>query len=116
VTIRIHRGEIWWADLDEPLGSEPGYSRPVVVLQTNYLNHSGLSTVVAVALTSNLRLAGLSGNVLLPKRRSGLTKDSVVNVTQLMAVDKDALREKAGSLDHETMGRVAEGVRMVLDL
>lgn len=113
---RINRGEIWWADLDEPSGSEPGYPRPVVILQSNYFNHSNLNTVVAVALTSNLRLAGVGGSVLLSKRRSGLPKDSVVNVSQILTVDKESLREKAGSLDHDTLGRVVDGVKMVLDL
>lgn len=114
--VRISRGDIWWADFEDPEGSEPGYRRPVVVLQSNYLNRTALNTVVVVSLTGNLARAGLAGNVLLTKRKTGLPKDSVANVTQIATVDKDILTEKCGHLDADSIGRVAEGARMVLDL
>jgi mRNA interferase MazF len=114
--IRISRGEVWWVDFGEPVGSEPGYRRPAVVLQSNYFNHSALNTFVVVSVTSNLFRAGSPGNVLVSKRKSGLSKDSVVNVTQLATIDKSRLLEKCGQLDPDSLGRVAEGVRQVLDL
>lgn len=114
--IRINRGEIWWAEFGEPSGSEPGYKRPVVVLQSNVFTHSALRTVIVVALTTNLRMAGVPGNVLLTRRRTGLPRDSVVNVTQVIAVDKEMLLERCGRLDPDSLGRVGEGVKRVLDL
>jgi mRNA interferase MazF len=116
VDIRVNRGEIWWADLEQPGGSEPGYPRPIVILQVNFLNHSFLNTVVAVGLTSSLGKASLSGNVLLPKRKTGLPRDSVAHGTQIMTIDKEALRQKAGSLDPDLLRRVSEGVKLVLGL
>lgn len=113
---RIRRGDIWWADLREPEGSEPGYRRPVVVIQTDYLNQTMLDTVVVVSLTGNLARASLDGNVLLPRRKTGLPKDSVATVTQISTQDKGILTERCGRLDHESMARVAEGLRMALDL
>lgn len=113
---RVSRGDVWWVDMGEPIGSEPGYRRPAVVLQSNYFNHTELNTVIVVALTTNLRLAAFPGNVLLSKRKTGLTKESVVNVTQVATVDRSQLYDRCGHLDPDSMGRVADGVRMVLDL
>jgi mRNA interferase MazF len=113
---RISRGDVWWADFDDPDGSEPGYRRPVVVIQSNFLNQTSLNTVIVVSLTGNLKRAALPGNVLLTKRKTGLSRDSVVNVTQISTVDRNILSEKCGHLDPDSLGRVAEGVRQVLDL
>src|SRR5947207_9542979 len=83
----IERGEVWWADLDEPAGSEPGYRRPVLIVQADAFNRSRLQTTIAIVLTSNLRLIDAPGNVLVPKQSSGLPKGSVANVSQLVTLD-----------------------------
>jgi mRNA interferase MazF len=92
----IAQGEVWWADLGEPAGSEPGFRQPVVVVQGEAFNASTLRTVVCVALTSNLKWAEAPGNVLLPARATGLSKPSVANVSQVVTLDRDALTERAG--------------------
>ena len=112
----IQRGEIWWAELGEPRGSEPGYRRPLLIVQAEAFNRSRIQTVLAVVLTSNLRLVEAPGNVLVPKRLSGLPKDSVANVSQLVTVDRDVLAERAGKLAGPVMSAVANGLRLVLDL
>jgi mRNA interferase MazF len=94
----IGRGEIWWASLPEPQGSEPGYRRPVVIIQSDRFNRSQINTVIAVTISSNLRLAQAPGNVLLPHRVSGLAKDSVANVSQVITVDKSFLSEFVNTL------------------
>jgi mRNA interferase MazF len=91
----IKRGEIWWASLLEPKDSEPGYRRPVIIVQSNDFNKSKISTILAVVITSNISLAQAPGNVFLPKKISGLPKDSVVNISQVITVDKSFLTEKS---------------------
>ena len=110
------RGEIWWADLPEPRGSEPGYRRPVLVIQSNSFNQSGIRTVVVAILTSNLRLAEAPGNVLLPAKVSGLPRDSVVNVSQLLTLDRSFLTEEVGKLPSRVLAEVNAGLRLVLEL
>jgi mRNA interferase MazF len=112
----IRRGDIWWADLEEPEGSEPGYRRPVLVVQANGFNQSMMNTVIVVALIRNMMRVGIPGNVLVSKRKTGLSHDSVVNLTQISAQDKSILTQKCGQLDPASMGRVAEGMRLVLGL
>ena len=112
----MERGEIWWASLPEPQGSEPGYRRPVLVMQSDDFNRSRIQTVVAVALTSNLLLAQAPGNVLLKARVSGLSKDSVANVSQIVTLDKDCLTERIGHIRGEDLMRVENGIRLVLAL
>jgi mRNA interferase MazF len=112
----MQRGEIWWASLPEPEGSEPGYRRPVLVVQANDFNRSRISTVLVVVLTSNVALALAPGNVLLRARRTGLPRDSVVNVSQVITVDRQSLTERVKALDASTMTDVDEGLRLVLDL
>ncbi|MYB05730.1 MAG: type II toxin-antitoxin system PemK/MazF family toxin [Gemmatimonadetes bacterium] len=112
----VSRGEVWWAELGEPGGSEPGYPRPVLVVQAESFNRSRLPTVIGIALTSNTRYLDAPGNVLLPAYRSGLPKDSVANVTQLVTVDEDYLTERAGRVPRSLMRRVDDGLRLVLDL
>lgn len=112
----IERGEVWWADLGEPDGSEPGYRRPVVIVQSDAFNRSRLRTVIAVVLMTNLRLVEAPGNVLLPAKVTGLPKDSVANVSQVMTVDRDFLLERAGRLRGQLLQDVDKGLRLVLAL
>lgn len=108
------RGEVWWVDFAEPVGSGPGYRRPAVVVSSDRFNRSRIRTVVVAAITSNLRLAEAPGNVALP--RDLLPKPSVVNVTQLMAVDRDLLDGSVGRLDAIDQRRVDDGLRLALGL
>jgi mRNA interferase MazF len=112
----IRRGEIWWAGLPEPSASEPGYRRPVAIVQSDDFNRSRIRTVVAVVLTTNLRLEAAPGNVLLTARDTGLPRDSVVNVSQLVTLDKTFLTERVGRLSYGVMLLVEVGIRTVLDL
>lgn len=112
----IERGEIWWADLDDPDGSEPGYRRPVIVVQNDAFNRSRLRTVIAIVLTTNLRLVEAPGNVLIPAKLSGLPRDSLANVSQLITLDRDFLIERAGRLRGQPMKELDNGLRLVLDL
>jgi len=112
----IERGEIWWADLGEPAGAEPGYRRPVLVVQADAFNRSRIETVVVVVLTSSLRLVAAPGNVLLSARDSGLPRDSVANVSQVATLDRVVLTERAGRLSRRLMARVEGGLRLVLGL
>ena len=112
----IERGEIWWASLPEPTGSEPGYRRPVLVVQADAFNRSRLQTVIGVVLTSNLRLVGAPGNVLLPAAASGLPRDSVANVAQVVTIDRGFLTERAGRLRGHALEAVDAGLRLALDL
>lgn len=112
----VQRREIWWADLDEPRGSEPGFRRPILIVQADAFNRSRLRTVIGVVLTSNARLLDAPGNVLLPAADSGLPRDSVANVTQLVTLDEDFLAERAGRIPTRVMARVEAGLKLVLDL
>jgi mRNA interferase MazF len=110
----IAQGEVWWTDLGEPAGSEPGFRRPVVVVQGDAFNRSSLRTVVCVSLTSNVRWADAPGNVLVPARATGLQRDSVANVSQLVTVDRDALTERVGALSASSLELVLAGIDVVL--
>lgn len=112
----VRRGEVWWATLPEPLGSEPGYRRPIVVVQADTFNESQINTLIGVALTTNLRVAEAPGNVLLSSRQTGLPKDCVANVSQVLTVDKRVLTELVGLLPARLLQRVDEGLRLALDL
>jgi len=112
----IFRGEIWWADLPEPVGSEPGFRRPVLIMQINRFNRSRLATVLAVSVTTNLALSDLPGNVKIPAPTAGLTEDSVVNITQVITVDRDFLEFRLGTLPEEFMRRVEDGLRLIQGL
>jgi len=112
----VRRGEVWWAELPEPTGSEPGYRRPVVVLQSDPFNRSRIATVVTAAVTSNTRLAEAPGNVHLSRRSMGLDRESVVNVSQIITLDKQVLVERVGRIPAAKMREVDEGVRLVLAL
>ena len=108
------QGEVWWADLAEPSGSEPGFRRPVVVVQGDAFNRSRIATVVCVALTSNLRWAEAPVNVLLSARLTGLPKDSVANVSQIVTLDRGALTDRVGAPPEKKLELVLLGVDMVL--
>lgn len=110
----IAQGEVWWADLGDPVGSEPGYRRPVVVVQGDAFNASGLRTAVCVVLTSNTRWADAPGNVLLRARATGLAKPSVANVSQLVTLDRTSLTERAGRLSASSLELVLAGIDVVL--
>jgi len=112
--VTIAQGDIWWADLPEARGSRPGFRRPVVVVQGNALNRSRIGTVVCVALTSNLKWASAPGNVLLPSNLTGLPKESVANVSQVVTLDKTDLTERTGTLSRSKLELVLSGIDVVL--
>jgi mRNA interferase MazF len=112
----MKRGEIWWASLPMPAGSEPGYRRPVVIVQADAFNRSRIQTVVVAAITSNIRIADAPGNVLLTRREGRLSKDSVVDVSKLLTLDKSFLTERVGRISATSMGAIDEGLRLVLAL
>jgi mRNA interferase MazF len=112
----MQRGEIWWATLRPPQGSEPGYRRPVLVVQGNEFNASKINTIVVITLTSNLALQAAPGNVLLSKRTTRLPKASVANVSQIMTLDKSFLTERIAKLDQALMMEVDDGLRLVLNI
>lgn len=110
----IGKGEVWWADLPSPTGSGPGFRRPVVVVQGDALNRSRIATVVCVPLTSNLRWGAAPGNVSLPARLTGLSRDSVANVSQIVTLDKHLLTERVGKLPHAKLELIFSGIDVVL--
>jgi len=112
----MERGAVWWAELPDPVASEPGFRRPVVIIQSNAFNRSRIKTVIAVVLTSNLRLAAAPGNVLISAADSGLPKDSVANVSQVITADKRFLSGRSGKLPSRVMKELDSGLRLVLSL
>jgi mRNA interferase MazF len=110
----ISQGEIWWADLPEPPGSGPGYRRPILVVQGDAFNRSAIGSVVLVPLTSTLRWADAPGNVRLPARSTGLPRDSVANVSQLVSLDRTVLTERVGKLPRPKIDLVLAGIDIVL--
>ncbi|RUS98371.1 type II toxin-antitoxin system PemK/MazF family toxin [Trichormus variabilis] len=112
----MQRGEIWWAELPIPVASEPGYRRPILIIQSDEFNRSRIRTVIAAVLTTNLRLAQAPGNVLVTTYETSLTQDSVVNVSQVITVDKSFLIEQVGQVDTRVMLLVDEGLSLVLAL
>ena len=112
----VERGEVWWADLGEPIGAEPGYRRPVIIVQADAFNRSRIETTIALILTSNLQLLDAPGNVLVRTKESGLPKDSVANVSQLATLDREMLTERVGRVPKSAMRRIDDGLRLVLSL
>lgn len=112
----IRRGQIYWIDLGEPAGSRPGKRRPVLVIQSQSYNASRLATALAAVVTSNTALAGMPGNVFLPAAASGLPRDSVVNVTALVTVNKSELQDPVGPVPRYLLDQVDRGLRQVLGL
>ncbi len=112
----VKRGELWWATLPEPRGSEPGFRRPVLVIQADSFNSSRIGTVVVAVITSTQHLAEAPGNVRLTQQQSNLTRDSVVNVSQVITLDRGFLTEKVGQLVQAQMDKVDAGLRLALAL
>jgi mRNA interferase MazF len=112
--VDVAQGDIWWADVPEPTGSGPGFRRPVVVVQGNPLNRSRIATVVCVPLTSNIVWASAPGNVLLVGKMTGLPKDSVANVSQIIALDRSLLTGRVGRLGSKQLAQILHGIDVVL--
>lgn len=110
------RGEIWWTELPEPRSSAPGYQHPIVVIQSDEFNQTRLNTIIGAVITSNLDLSEMPGNVLLKSKVSGLPKDSVVNVTQIVTIDKSELIEYVETISERKMEQIEKGLRLVLNL
>ena len=111
----INQADVFWVQLSKPSGSGPAYQHPHIVIQNNLFNRSRINTVVVCALTSNLKRANVPGNVLLSKGEANLAKRSVANVSQIVTVDKQDLIEKIGTLSHQRMGQVLEGIRLLIE-
>lgn len=114
--MEVNRGEVWWVDLPEPVASAPGGTRPVLVVQSNAFNRSAIRTVVVAAITTNLRLADAPRNVALGAKEAGLPKPSVVNVSQILTLDRTFLRSRSGRLKPATLEAVDRGLHLVLSL
>jgi mRNA interferase MazF len=112
----MKRGELWWASLREPTGSEPGYRRPLAIIQSDDFTTSQIGTVIGAAVTLNTRLAFAPGNVFLRRREAGLPRDSVINVSQLLTLDKAALTERIGRLSPRRLQELDAGLRLALAL
>jgi len=112
----MKRGEVWWASLPEPTGSGPGFRRPVLIVQSNSFNKSRISTAIVAVITSNLALAEAPGNVRLAKADSGLSKASVVNVSQILTLDRSLLTSRVKTLPSKVMSQVNEGLQLILEL
>jgi mRNA interferase MazF len=110
----VTQGDVLWASLPDPVGSGPGFARPVVVVQGDAFNASRIATVVVVPLTSNVKWARAPGNALLPARRTGLDRDSVANVSQIVAIDRRVLTERVGHLADSDLGLLLAGIDLVL--
>ena len=110
------RGEIWWADLGLPFGSEPGFKRPVLIIQDDDFNRSKIKTIIVVPLTTNSLLAEAPGNVLFPKNETRLSKDSVAVVSQIVAVDKARMIEKETKLSNRLIEEIEKGILLVLGI
>lgn len=110
----VSQGDVFWADFGEPIGSQPGFVRPVVVVQSDAFNLSEIATVVVVPLTSNLGLEQFPGNVLLPSKATGLPKDSVANVSQVTTVDRVQLTDRVGALSRAKRTSILDGISVVL--
>jgi mRNA interferase MazF len=112
----VNRGEVWWAELTEPIKSEPGYKRPVVIIQNDAFNISKINTIICIIITTNLILSEAPGNILLPSRSTGLLKDSVLNISQIITIDKSMLVEKIGKLTNKQLNKVNESLKIALDI
>ena len=112
----VKKGEIWWASLEEPRGSEPGFRRPVVIISSNEFNKSKIQTVIVAAITSNTLLAEAPGNFKLTKKSSGLNRESVVNISQILTLDKSFLSEKSGKLNAKQSQLLNYGLQLALNI
>jgi mRNA interferase MazF len=112
----MRRGEIWWAALGEPVGSGTGFRRPVLLVQSNDFNDSAIRTIICATITTNLRLVEAPGNIHLPRKSSGLARESVVNVSQLITLDRRLLSSRIGRVSPEILRTVEAGIKLVLAL
>jgi mRNA interferase MazF len=112
----VRRGEVWWATLRPPVGSKPGHRRPVVIIQSDPFNRSRIGTVIAAALTSNVRLEAAPGNVFLSQGTAGLDRDLVINVSQIITLDRTFLTDRVGRIPVVKQGELDDGLRLVLAL
>ncbi len=112
----IARGEIWWASLPDPVGSGPGFRRPVLVIQSDAFNQSRIATVIVLVVTSNVKLVQAPGNVLLSRKATGLPQDSVANVSQIVTIDKRLLTDQIGALPARLLRQIEDGLRLVMAL
>ena len=112
----MERGEIYWVNFGVPIGSEPGYRRPAVILQSNTFNQTRIRTVICVVLTSNLDLLEAPGNILIERVVSGLPKDSVLNISQIYTVDKESVEQKIGRLPESYIHRIDASIRLIMDV
>jgi mRNA interferase MazF len=110
----VKRGEIWWADLPEPTRSEPGFRRPVVIIQADSFNCSKINTVICAVITSNLKLSEAPGNIALSISQSGLSKESVINISQIITIDKSFLSEKISELNSKIIHKIEESLKLIL--
>ena len=112
----VIKGEIWWANLPDFSGSEPGFRRPVLIIQSDAFNISKINTVICAVITSNMKLPSAPGNVLLPKGISNLPKESVINISQIITIDKSFLKECVGTISKSFVRKVEDGIKLVFDL
>ena len=110
------RGEIWWLDYGIPFGSEPGFRRPVVILQNDFFNSSSINTTIVIPLSTNILLADVPGNILLKKKESKLGKDSVILLSQIGVVDKQRLMEKVAKINNDTMEKIENSIIFILGI
>ncbi len=110
------RGEIWWADLPDHESSEPGYRRPVLIIQSDHFNRSKINTIICIIINSNLKISEAPGNVLIKSNESNLPIDSVINISQIITLDKKFFTDCAGSVKRSTMKKVENGIKLVLNL
>ena len=111
----INQGDVFWVELGEPSGSAPGYRHPHVVIQNNIFNHSRINTVVLCSITSNLERAKAPGNVLLSRGEANMPKRSVVNISQIVTVDKSDIVEKIGTLSPKRMREILDGIQLLIE-
>ena len=110
------RGEIWWVDLGFPFGSEPGFKRPCVIVQDDSFNMSSIHTIIVASITTNLGLADAPGNIFIEINESGLTKNGVINISQISTIDKKRLIEKAGLLSQDLISKIDFGLKMIFNI
>jgi mRNA interferase MazF len=110
------RGEVWWVDLGIPFGSEPGFKRPVLIVQEDSFNQSKINTIIVVPMTTNIKLAGAPGNILLSKKDTQLSKDSVVNVSQIVTLDRERFIERISKISVKNLKKVEDGIKLILSL
>jgi mRNA interferase MazF len=112
----VKRGDLYWANLGDPIGNEPGYRRPVIVIQSDLFNGSTIPTVLVIPLTSNLAVAKAPGNVKLTAKETGLKRDSVANVSQIISINRTRLDGVISTLDPSVMFMIDNGIRLVFDV